>query len=68
MRDPVYQPAFVFDPLEELYWGPFEGTEDAEAFIRSDKYLESWCLTKACLIRGIPVYRPSDYHGRWPLE
>ena len=64
----IYRPVFVFDPLEARYWGPFEGGEEANAFIESDKYLESWGLMKTQLIRGLPVYRPAEYHGRWPVD
>jgi hypothetical protein len=59
---------FVFDPLEERYWGPFAGSADAEAFIESDKYLASWCIAKSRVILGLPVYLPAEYHGEWPLR
>ena len=57
---------FVFDPLEERYWGPFAGEVDAELFVDSDKYLASWCITTTHVLVGVPVYLPEDYHGEWP--
>jgi hypothetical protein len=59
---------FVFDPLEERYWGPFEGRDDAERFIDSDKYLASWCIAKFRVIPGLPVHSPADYHAEWPCR
>jgi hypothetical protein len=56
---------WVYDGNEDRCWGPFEDDDDANRFIESDKYLESWCA-----VQGRPngrQYPPSEYHGRWPL-
>lgn len=68
MHRASYAPVFIFDPLEERYWGPFEDGDEADSFVDSDKYLQSWCIAKSELIRGLPVYRPAEYHGRWPMD
>ncbi len=61
---------YVYDPEEHRCWGPFFNEDDADAFIESDKYLQSWC----CLTGkpeesfvNIEVYPPEAYHGdtRW---
>ncbi|HVT77920.1 MAG TPA: hypothetical protein VHD87_12880 [Acidimicrobiales bacterium] len=35
---------WVYDSSEQRAWGPFATTEDADAFIESDKYLASWAM------------------------
>lgn len=57
---------YVYDPEEDRCWGPFDLDADAaDAFIASDKYLESWAVSRHGP-RGT-IYPPSEYHGRWPL-
>lgn len=63
--------SFVFDPNEMVAWGPFDTDEEAERFVESDKYLQSWCTvtTRAAMhSHRIPVYPPAAYHGTWPKE
>lgn len=62
---------FVLDPVEMVAWGPFGSDEDAERFIASDKYLESWSTltTRAAMHRHrVPTYPPAVYHGSWPIK
>lgn len=61
---------YVYDSLEHRQWGPFVDEDDANAFIESDKYLQSWCVVSGDR-RKIPppaTYPPSAYHGSWPQE
>ena len=63
--------SFVFDPKEMVAWGPFDSDEEAERFIESDKYLESWCtVTTGAAMHShrVPIYPPAAYHGTWPKE
>jgi hypothetical protein len=57
---------WVYDPMEERSWGPFATNEEADEFIESDKYLQSWGLVK--LYPKDTTYPPEAYHGEWPLE
>ena len=62
---------FVFDPNEFVAWGPFASDEEAERFIASDKYLQSWCTltTRRAMRRHrVATYAPGVYHGVWPVE
>jgi hypothetical protein len=62
---------FVLDPVEMVAWGPFRSDDDAERFVASDKYLESWCAltTRGAMRRHrVPTHPPATYHGSWPVE
>ena len=61
--------SWVFDPCEGRAWGPFADNDDANRFVESDKYLDSWCVVHDggnVLLDVVARYAPADYHGTWP--